>query len=89
MDRERASFLRAIDDMEKSLGARGVAIQMPIGVEADFQGVIDLITMKAYFYAKDGSGDSYRRCRSRPNMPMRPRDCGNSWWRPWPRLTMR
>jgi elongation factor G len=56
MDRERASFLRAIDDMEKSLGARGVAIQMPIGVEADFQGVIDLITMKACFYAKDNSG---------------------------------
>ena len=56
MDRERASFLRAIDDMEKTLGARGVAIQMPIGVEADFQGVIDLITMKACFYAKDGSG---------------------------------
>jgi len=56
LDRERASFLRAIDDMEKSLGARGVAIQMPMGVEADFQGVIDLITMKACFYAKDGSG---------------------------------
>ena len=56
LDRERASFLRAIDDMEKTLGARGVAIQMPIGVEADFQGVIDLVTMKAYFYAKDGSG---------------------------------
>jgi len=56
MDRERASFLRAIDDMEKSLGARGVAIQMPIGGEADFQGVIDLVSMKAYFYAKDGSG---------------------------------
>ena len=56
MDRDRASFLRAIDDMETSLGARGVAIQMPIGVEADFQGVIDLITMKACFYAKDGSG---------------------------------
>ncbi|MDA8427831.1 MAG: elongation factor G [Geobacteraceae bacterium] len=57
MDRERASFLRAIDDMEKTLGARGVAIQMPIGTEANFQGVIDLITMKACFYAKDGSGD--------------------------------
>jgi len=56
MDRDRASFLRAIDDMEKSLGARGVAIQMPIGAEADFQGVIDLITMKACLYAKDGSG---------------------------------
>jgi elongation factor G len=56
MDRERASFLRAIDDMEKTLGARGVAIQMPIGSEADFKGVIDLVAMKAYFYAKDGSG---------------------------------
>lgn len=56
MDRERASFLRAIDDMEKMLGARGVAIQMPIGAEQDFEGVIDLITMKACFYAKDGSG---------------------------------
>ncbi|ABK98287.1 elongation factor G [Pelobacter propionicus] len=57
MDRERASFLRAIDDMEKSLGARGVAVQMPIGAEAEFEGIIDLITMKACFYAKDGSGD--------------------------------
>src|SRR5512136_470999 len=56
MDREHANFLRAIDDMEKSLGARGVAIQMPIGSEADFRGVIDLVTMKAYFYAPDGSG---------------------------------
>jgi elongation factor G len=56
MDRERASFLRAIDDMEKTLGARGVAIQMPIGAEADFEGIIDLITMKACYYDKDGSG---------------------------------
>ncbi len=56
MDRERANFLRAIDDMEKALGARGVAIQLPIGAEADFRGIIDLITMKAFFYAADGSG---------------------------------
>jgi elongation factor G len=56
MDRERASFLRAIDDMEKSLGARGVAIQMPLGVEEGFEGVIDLVLMKAYRYAKDQSG---------------------------------
>jgi len=56
LDRERAGFLRAIDDMEKSLGARGVAIQMPIGLEADFKGIIDLVRMKAYFYATNGSG---------------------------------
>jgi elongation factor G len=56
MDRERASFLRAIDDMEKALGARGVPIQMPIGAEDTFVGIIDLIHMKACFYPKDGSG---------------------------------
>jgi len=56
MDRERASFLRAIDDMEKALGARGVAIQIPLGVEENFEGVIDLVKMKAYRYAKDQSG---------------------------------
>src|SRR6185369_7048762 len=56
MDRDRANFLRAIDDMEKSLKARGVAIQMPLGAEESFEGVIDLITMKACRYPKDGTG---------------------------------
>ncbi|UFS69831.1 elongation factor G [Geomonas sp. RF6] len=56
MDRERANFLRAIDDMEKALGARGVAIQMPLGSEENFSGVIDLVKMKAYRYEKDLSG---------------------------------
>ena len=56
MDRERANFFRAIDDMEKSLGARGVAIQIPMGAEEDFSGVIDLIRMKAFSYADDQSG---------------------------------
>ena len=56
MDRERASFFRAIDDMEKALGARGVAIQIPLGVEANFAGVIDLVRMKAYRYSNDQSG---------------------------------
>lgn len=56
MDKERANFLRAIDDMEQHLQARGVAIQMPIGAEDAFEGVIDLISMKACRYAKDGNG---------------------------------
>jgi len=56
MDRERANFLRAIDDMEKALGARGVAVQLPIGSEDNFSGVIDLVRMKAYRYADDLSG---------------------------------
>jgi elongation factor G len=56
MDREHANFLRAIDDMEKSLKARGVAVQMPIGAAETFEGVIDLVRMKAYRYAKDLTG---------------------------------
>ncbi|MEI8356205.1 MAG: elongation factor G, partial [Deltaproteobacteria bacterium] len=56
MDRERASFFRAIDDMEKALKARAIAIQLPLGAEEEFEGVIDLIKMKAYRYTKDTSG---------------------------------
>jgi len=57
MDRERANFLRAIDDMEKALKARGVAIQIPMGAEDSFEGVIDLIRMKACRYDGDLSGN--------------------------------
>jgi elongation factor G len=57
MDRERANFYRAIDDMEKALKARAVAVQLPLGAEENFEGVIDLIKMKAYRYAKDTSGE--------------------------------
>ncbi len=57
LDRERANFFRAIDDMEKSLKARGVAIQIPLGIEDGFEGVIDLIKMKAYRYEMDRSGN--------------------------------
>jgi len=56
MDRERANFLRAMGDMEKALGARAVAVQLPLGAEEDFEGVIDLVRMKAYRYEKDLSG---------------------------------
>ena len=56
MDRERANFLRAMGDMEKALGARAVAVQLPLGAEEDFEGVIDLVRMKAYRYEQDSSG---------------------------------
>lgn len=56
MDRERANFLRAMGDMEKALGARAVAVQIPLGAEDNFEGVVDLVAMKAYRFAKDLSG---------------------------------
>jgi elongation factor G len=56
MDRERADFKRAVKDMEDTLSNRGVAVTMPIGAEADFHGVVDLVTMKACLYSEDFSG---------------------------------
>ncbi len=56
MDRERADFLRAVDDMEKSLGCRGVLVNMPIGEETDFRGIIDLVSMSARIFQFDEKG---------------------------------
>jgi elongation factor G len=50
MDRVGASYERTIDTIKQRLGANPIAMQMPIGFEASFQGVIDLITMKAIFW---------------------------------------
>ena len=47
MDKTGADFFKCLDDIVKRLGAKPVAIQLPIGSEADFRGVIDLVQMKA------------------------------------------
>lgn len=56
MDKDRASFLRAVDDMEKVLKVRGVPMQIPIGEGDSFSGLTDLLSMKAYLYKGDGTG---------------------------------
>jgi elongation factor G len=56
IDRERADYLKAVDNMETSLGCRPVAVNMPIGQEENFKGVIDLITMKARLFTFDDKG---------------------------------
>jgi elongation factor G len=56
LDRERSSFARSLDAVQKKFGKNVVALQMPIGEEKDFSGFVDLVSMKAYRYAADGSG---------------------------------
>ncbi|HEX2060868.1 MAG TPA: elongation factor G [Thermoanaerobaculia bacterium] len=56
LDRERASFSRTLEALQKKFGKNIVPIQLPIGEEKDFSGVIDLVSMKAYRYQHDGSG---------------------------------
>jgi elongation factor G len=54
MDKTGADFYMCVSDIKEKLGARTVPIQIPIGAEADFAGVVDLITMKAYVWDGDG-----------------------------------
>ena len=56
MRRERADFDRAMESIHESFGRTAVPVQLPLGKEHDFHGVIDLITMKAYKYELDGDG---------------------------------
>lgn len=57
LDRERADFDGALADVKKSLDDNVVALQIPIGKEDKFSGVVDLLALKAYRYKPDGSGD--------------------------------
>jgi elongation factor G len=56
MDRELASFERSLASLQELFGRTVVPLQMPIGAEKGFRGVIDLVSMKAHFYAPDGDG---------------------------------
>ncbi|MBN2332895.1 MAG: elongation factor G [Deltaproteobacteria bacterium] len=56
LDRERANFFRAIDEMENTFKCNTAVLQLPIGIEDSFSGVVDLIKLKAYRYAADQSG---------------------------------
>ncbi len=59
MDRTGADFHRVLHAMRERLGCRAVAVQLPVGQESDFRGVVDLITMKAYVWV-DETGREYR-----------------------------
>ena len=50
MDRQGADFLRVVDQIEQRLSARPVPLQLPIGAEEHFEGVIDLVKMKAIYW---------------------------------------
>ena len=59
MDRSGANFLEVCRQVREVLGANPVAIQLPIGAEETFKGVVDLITMKAYFWHDETMGAEY------------------------------
>ena len=56
MDRELSSFERSMESLEQVFGRNVVAIQLPIGSEKGFRGVVDLVAMKAHIYKPDDDG---------------------------------
>jgi elongation factor G len=59
MDRAGANFLRVIKQIKERLGATPVPLQLPIGAEDNFQGVVDLVRMKAIFWNEADMGMTY------------------------------
>ncbi|HVO10926.1 MAG TPA: elongation factor G [Vicinamibacteria bacterium] len=56
MDRENASFERALETVERAFGRSAVPVAIPVGRERGFAGIVDLVAQRAFLYATDGSG---------------------------------
>jgi elongation factor G len=67
MDRVGASFQRTVDMIQGRLGANPIPVQLPIGSESDFQGVVDLFTEKAIYW-DEGLGDEPRVAEIPPDL---------------------
>ncbi len=59
MDRSGADFLNVVKQIKEMLGAKAVPLQLPIGAEDNFKGVVDLVTMKGMVWDEAGQGMTY------------------------------
>ncbi|MEN8247507.1 MAG: elongation factor G [Bacteroidota bacterium] len=60
MDRAGADFFKAVDEIKDKLGAKPVPLQIPIGAEDEFKGVVDLLTNKAIVWNEEDMGMTYK-----------------------------
>jgi elongation factor G len=60
MDRVGADFVMSVGTIKDRLGANPIPVQVPIGMEDGFVGMVDLLENKAYVWTKDGMGDDYQ-----------------------------
>ncbi|ORU94332.1 MAG: elongation factor G [Cycloclasticus sp. symbiont of Poecilosclerida sp. N] len=60
MDRAGADFMRVVQQLKERLGCNAVPLQYAIGAEDEFEGVVDLIAMKAIYWNEDDRGVSYK-----------------------------
>src|SRR5262245_3523730 len=59
MDKTGADFYMCVEDIKKRLGARPVPLQLPIGIESNFKGVVDLVEMKAIIWKDEALGAKF------------------------------
>jgi len=67
MDRTGANFKRVVDSIKEKLNINPLLIQLPLGEEENFEGVIDLIEMKEYLWKKGKSEEEYKVSDAKPN----------------------
>ena len=75
VDRTGADFFRVIIDMHKKLGASATPVQIPIGKEDKFEGIIDLIECKAYMFSEEGDLGEFRET----DIPDEMKDIASHW----------
>ncbi|HUA22813.1 MAG TPA: elongation factor G [Steroidobacteraceae bacterium] len=68
MDRSGANFLRCVDMIKKRLGARPLPVQLPIGSEDSFKGMVDLVEMKALVWESDDKDAEWRTLDITPDL---------------------
>ena len=68
MDRSGADFLRVIEQIKERLSAHPIPMQLPIGAEESFEGVVDLVRMKAIYWNEDDLGVTYEARDIAPEM---------------------
>ena len=86
MDRTGANFDKVVEQLKSRLGAYPVPMQLPIGAEENFEGVVDLIKMKSIIWDMSQPGHVVRVRRSPGCISSsRPRPRASSWSRPLPK----
>ena len=80
MDRERADAKRVLDSLTNAFGRTVIPLELPIGSEKNFSGVVDLVNMKAYTYELGGNGKG-KEGEIPANLKGRPRQRTKSWSR--------
>ncbi|MES2937889.1 MAG: elongation factor G [Pseudomonadota bacterium] len=75
LDRTGADFLRVLAMMEERLGAKVLPLQLPIGAEGEFRGVVDLLAMRALVWVRDDASEPY----SETDIPVHLRELAERW----------